>query len=142
MDAPTVRTAPSPTSSGGGATATALSSLDRSDASSLLERYFRVAPEIVRGGFRGVDGATLGFYEDADFENAGVESAPLRRRLAEELAAFKAAGLSAPARAALAPPAPRLVDAACSPGARGAARQQSTVSVRRGVAATRRGLSG
>ena len=54
----------------------------------LLAQYFHVEEDVVRRGFRNVDGATLSFYTDDDLSQAGVTNAPLRRRMLLELKKF------------------------------------------------------
>ena len=59
----------------------------------LLAAYFHVEEEVVRRGFRNVDGATLSFYTDDELSQAGVANAPLRRRMLLELKKFGAEGV-------------------------------------------------
>jgi ubiquitin-protein ligase len=59
----------------------------------LLADYFHVDEDVVRRGFRNVDGATLSFYTDDELSQAGVANAPLRRRMLLELKKFGAEGV-------------------------------------------------
>ena len=59
----------------------------------LLAQYFHVEEDVVRRGFRNVDGATLSFYTDDELSQAGVANAPLRRRMLLELKKFGAEGV-------------------------------------------------
>ena len=59
----------------------------------LLANYFHVEEDVVRRGFRNVDGATLSFYTDEELSQAGVANAPLRRRMLLELKKFGAEGV-------------------------------------------------
>ena len=59
----------------------------------LLAQYFHVDEDVVRRGFRNVDGATLSFYTDDELSQAGVANAPLRRRMLLELKKFGAEGV-------------------------------------------------
>jgi hypothetical protein len=61
----------------------------------LLAAYFHVDEDVVRRGFRNVDGATLSFYTDEELSQAGVANAPLRRRMLLELKKFGAEGVPA-----------------------------------------------
>ena len=61
----------------------------------LLASYFHVEEDVVRRGFRNVDGATLSFYTDDELSQAGVANAPLRRRMLLELKKFGAEGVPA-----------------------------------------------
>ena len=61
----------------------------------LLADYFHVDEDVVRRGFRNVDGATLSFYTDDELSQAGVTNAPLRRRMLLELKKFGEQGVPA-----------------------------------------------
>ena len=84
MDTPSEAPAPARPAAeakGGDAPGPLLNTLSVEATARLLAEYFHVEEDVVRRGFRNVDGATLSFYTDEELSQAGVTNAPLRRRM-------------------------------------------------------------
>ena len=79
---------PAQEAKGGDAPGPLLNTLSVEATARLLASYFHVEEDVVRRGFRNVDGATLSFYTDDELSQAGVANAPLRRRMLLELKKF------------------------------------------------------
>ena len=79
---------PAAEAKGGDAPGPLLNTLSIEATARLLAEYFHVEEDVVRRGFRNVDGATLSFYTDEELSQAGVANAPLRRRMLLELKKF------------------------------------------------------